>query len=228
MHIEFERRLHLINPEFTANEKITSDIAFSFLNAAQERYVKINYVGDDQTVEKTNTFAKNVDSIKSLVVEKTLNREGQTVLGFAKFRLPHEVAEQYFLYIKSFSKVSGGYKNQVGDKVVANNFIKYDQLQNYATTAYNTPIIRKPAVAFMSDPITKYNYLIVATDKYTTLRDITLMYYRKPLRFDVLQGSNTLSKCELPDSVHNEIVDLAVDMFISEAKYRLNVKQEEQ
>ena len=59
-------------------------------------------------------------------------------------------------------------------------------------------------------------------DAYTTLGNVTLTYYRKPLRFNTTDGA---SKCELPESIHSEIVDLAVNMFITEGKYRLQVKQ---
>ena len=54
----------------------------------------------------------------------------------------------------------------------------------FIKTAYNTPIIRQPAVALVSDPTTKYNYIEVAVDAYTTLGNVTLTYYRKPLRFN--------------------------------------------
>ena len=99
--------------------------------------------------------------------------------------------------------------------------VKYRDLGKFIKTAYNTPIIRQPAVALISDPTTKYMYMEVATDEYTTLGNVILTYYRKPLRFNTTNGA---SKCELPESVHSEIVDLAVNMFITEGRYRLQVK----
>ena len=105
---------------------------------------------------------------------------------------------------------------------VDNQLVKYRDLGKFIKTAYNTPIIRQPAVALVSDPTTKYNYIEVAVDAYTTLGNVTLTYYRKPLRFNTTDGA---SKCERPESIHSEIVDLAVNMFITEGKYRLQVKQ---
>ena len=57
-----------------------------------------------------------------------------------------------------------------------------------------------------------------------------MVYYRKPLRFDVIgvNGTTVLNACELPENVHREIIELAVEMFITEAKYRLNMKQPDQ
>ena len=68
-------------------------------------------------------------------------------------------------------------------------------------------------------------YLEVVVDSFTTLNSIILTYYRKPLRFNTTNGA---SKCELPESVHSEIVDLAVNMFITEGKYRLQTKSSNQ
>lgn len=221
MQIEFERRIQLIDPNLTINEKPNSDLIFSILNEAQDRYVMMNYVGDDQMIAETNTHTKNTDSIKSLLVEKELTSVGSTVNGFIRYRLPNSTSDEYFLYVHSFSKVKGTYKQHTNYVKVDNQLVKYRDLGKFIKTAYNTPIIRQPAVALVSDPTTKYMYLEVAVDAYTTLGNVVLTYYRKPLRFNTTDGA---SKCELPESIHSEIVDLAVNMFISEGKYRLQTK----
>ena len=46
--MEFERRIQLISPDLIIDEKPNSDLIFSILNEAQDRYVMMNYVGDDQ------------------------------------------------------------------------------------------------------------------------------------------------------------------------------------
>jgi len=50
-----------------------------------------------------------------------------------------------------------------------------------------------------------------------------------PKEFNVLNvdNVNVLDRCELPESMHIEIVEGAVEMFVTEAKYRLNLKQNE-
>ena len=58
--------------------------------------------------------------------------------------------------------------------------------------------------------------------KYSSVGTYGNLYLVKPLRFNTTDGA---SKCELPESIHSEIVDLAVNMFITEGKYRLQVKQ---
>ena len=221
MQIEFERRIQLIDPQLIINEKPNSDLIFSILNEAQDRYVMMNYVGDDQLEVETNSQTKNTDSIKSLLVEKELTPSSVTINGFTRYRLPYSSTDEYFLYVHSFSKVKGTYKQYKDYVKVDNQLVKYRDLGKFIKTAYNTPIIRQPAVALISDPTTKYMYMEVATDEYTTLGNVILTYHRKPLRFNTTNGA---SKCELPESVHSEIVDLAVNMFITEGRYRLQVK----
>ena len=70
-------------------------------------------------------------------------------------------------------------------------------------------------------------YLNVLHDEYTKVKKVDLVYYRKPKRFDVIgvDNENILDRCELPENVHMEIVEGAVEMFITEARYRLNMKQ---
>ena len=66
--MEFERRIQLISPDLIIDEKPNSDLIFSILNEAQDRYVMMNYVGDDQMEIETNIYTRNTDSIKSLLV----------------------------------------------------------------------------------------------------------------------------------------------------------------
>lgn len=225
MYVEWQRRVQLISPDLVADNKPTSDVAFSFLNGAQDRFVAINYVGDDQTLTDTNTFAKNVDAIKSLIVQEELQPAGVTPQGFSLFELPTDPNKEYMLYVSSVSMVTGTYKQHTGPIAITNQLVKYKDLDSYTKTAFNNPIIRIPAVGFMSNADTKVTYLAVATDVFTALNGIILTYYRKPLRFNTIPGENVIDKCELPESEHSTIVDMAVEMFITEAKYRLQTKQ---
>lgn len=221
MQMEFERRIQLISPDLTIENKPSSDLIFSILNEAQDRYVILNYIGDDQLISETNSQSKNTDAIKSLLIEKELISSGLTANGFNRFRLPYNTNDEYFLYVHSISKVKGTYKQHTNYVNVDNQLVKYRDLPKYMQTAYNTPIVRQPAVALVSDTTTKYMYMEVAVDKYTTLGNVILTYYRKPLRINTIDRT---TKCELPESVHSEIVDMAVNMFITEGKYRLQTK----
>jgi hypothetical protein len=151
--------------------------------------------------------------------------------------------EDYFLYIRSNSYITSCYKGDVnsipheGTKtpdylyITPNKTIREDHVQNILSTFYNKTILRNPYVVLNAGQATDPSenvYLNVIHDSYTTISKVDLVYYRKPRKFDVIgvDGINVLDHCELDDNVHMEIVEGAVEMFITEAKYRLNTKQD--
>lgn len=227
MQVEFERRVMLMDPNLQLNEKLTSDTIFSFLNAFTKRYVKQIYLLADQTQNNTRAQKVSIDSIKSLITRQvidkteTINSDTNTDL----FKLP----EDYFLYIRSNSLVKSTYKNESLDKAesLPNELIDIESAAKIITTPHNHIILRNPQVIMHSseDQI----YLNVIHDNYTEIEQVDLVYYRMPKEFNVLNVDNikVLDKCELPESMHIEIVEGAVEMFVTEAKYRLNLKQNE-
>ena len=239
MQVEFERRITLMNPAFELKEKLTSDTIFSFLNAFTERFVRNNYLQEDNVADGSRAQKKNADALKGLIVRKVLTKEladaTNTDYNSDKFKLP----EDYFLYIRSNSKVSATYKGAVSTEdgkfleTLINKTISEDDTEKVLSTAFNKAIIRNPYVilnAGKAEDVTEDCYLNVIHDTYTTIENVDLVYYRKPKKFDVIgvDGAKVLDHCELPENVHMEIVEGAVEMFITEAKYRLNMKQPEQ
>lgn len=361
MQMEFERRITLMNPAFELKEKLTSDTIFSFLNAYTERFVRNNYLQEDQVGDGTRAQKKNADALKGLIVRTLLSKNQKDVqntdVNSEKFVLPAD----YFLYIRSNSRVSATYKGLVqniahadisnsqatdyfvneqvsgsgtntstwkivydGDtfnmiyvsgsalspsaidnikfydnstvvktvnnynteltgvadgtitklsfqlaslkftkfelckdstvvstltvksyqefsdldvddddyldflQTVPNKTIREDDVEKIISTYYNRAILRSPYVVLNSgraDDTTDNTYLNVIHDTYTVIEAVDLVYYRKPKRFDVIgvDGVNVLDHCELPENVHMELVEGAVEMFITEAKYRLNM-----
>ena len=299
MQVEFERIIVLMNPEFELKDKLTSDTIFAFLNSAQERYIRNNYLQEDTVQDGTRAQKKNADSLKglitrillslnsavvtvpvitevaystgnldSIVINKDINdivtskvtteysdvylvgvdqKQKKTVTTYtyssdvdvfntdntsARVKLP----DNYFLYIRSNSLISKNYKLETeiaieSDYVITpNKTIREDDVEKIISTFYNKTILRNPYVVLNSGneaDSTDNTYINVIHDEYTTIKKLDLVYYRKPKRFDVIDVDNItiLGTCELPENVHREIVELAVEMFITEAKYRLNMKQ---
>lgn len=241
--VEFERRITLMNPDFELKEKLTSDTIFSFLNAYTERFVRMNYLQEDQVGDNTRAQKKNADTLKGLIVRTVLDTKVEdsdnTDQTSDKFELP----EDYFLYVRSNSYITSCYKGDIttipheGDTVpeylyiTPNNTIREDDVENVLSTFYNRAILRNPYVVLNAGQANETDenvYLNVIHDTYTTISKVDLVYYRKPKKFDVIgvDGVNVLDHCELPENVHMEIVEGAVEMFITEAKYRLNTKQD--
>lgn len=244
MQMEFERRITLMNPDFEIKEKLTSDTIFSFLNAYTERFVRNNYLQKDTVADNTRAQKKNQDALKGLIVRTLLTEKiddpNNTDISSSKFKLPND----YFLYIRSNSYITSCYKGKIEDiigsneelqdylYITPNKTISEDDVEKIISTYYNKAILRSPYVALnagQTDDTTENVYIDIIHDVYTTIGKVDLVYYRKPKRFDVIgvDGINVLDHCELPENVHMEIVEGAVEMFITEAKYRLNIKQPE-
>lgn len=237
MQVEFERRITLMNPDFELKEKLTSDTIFSFLNAYTERYVRINYLQEDQVLDGTRAQKKNADALKGLIVRGLYTMETKDANNTDKVSDRAILPDNYFLYIRSNSLISKNYKiekeitTESEYVVTPNKTIREDDVEKIISTYYNKAIMLNPYVVLNAGNIKDTSdklYINIIHDEYTIIKKLDLVYYRKPKRFDVIgvDGVNVLDHCELPDNVHMEIVEGAVEMFITEAKYRLNMKQD--
>lgn len=238
MQIEFERRITLMNPNFELAEKLTSDTIFSFLNAYTERYVRLNYLQEDAVQDGTRAQKKNADALKGLITRGLYAVEAKDENNTDKTSDRVSLPSDYFLYIRSNSLISKNYKieeeiqNEQDYVVTSNKTIREDDVEKVISTYYNKAIILNPYIVLNAGNNAdeeKKLYLNVIHDEYTTIKKVDLVYYRKPKKFDVIgvDGVNVLDHCELPENVHMEIVEGAVEMFITEAKYRLNMKPED-
>ena len=231
--IEFERRIQLIDDEFIRSNKLNSDTIFTFLNAATERFVKLAYLQKDKIDDNTRAQKKNADAIKGLIVRKTLYSTIQSGLNTDSHTKAFILPSDYCFYIRSNSQITQSYKDEstTQTKIVPNVIISEDDVDKVISTAFNNIILRHPMVvlnAGNADQFSETSYINVIHDSYTNISTIDLVYCRKPKKFNVLNvdGKDVLDHCELPENVHMDIIELAVEMFVTEAKYRLNVKQD--
>lgn len=227
MQKAFETKVSLINSSFLIDEKLTSDTIFQFLNAYTKRFVKQIYLNGDNTENDTRIHKYNLDAIKSLISRKYLKPKKNTrITDLYTKQCP--LPSDYFLYIRSNSLVKTTYLSNKENEIhiIPNNVISVEDSEKVITTPYNQIILRQPQVILCSDE--NIDCLNVIYDKFTELDSIDLIYYRIPKEFNVLNVDNkkVLDHCELPESMHEAIVDGAVEMFITEAKYRLNIKQQ--
>ena len=236
MQVEFERRIQLMNPNFELTEKLTSDTIFSFLNAYCERYVRNNYLQEDMVQDGTRQQKKNADALKGLITRQTLVIATKDSNNTDKTSDRSILPTNYFLYIRSNSLISKNYKldteilSEADYVVTPNKTIREDDVEKIISTYYNKTILRNPYVVLNNgneSDADRELYINIIHDEYTIIKKLDLVYYRKPKRFDVI-GVDSLTifdECELPENVHMEIVEGAVEMFITEAKYRLNMNQ---
>ena len=236
MQVEFERRIQLMNPNFELTEKLTSDTIFSFLNAYCERYVRNNYLQEDMVQDGTRQQKKNADALKGLITRQTLTIATKDSNNTDKTSDRAILPINYFLYIRSNSLISKNYKldteilSEADYVVTPNKTIREDDVEKIISTYYNKTILRNPYVVLNNgneSDADRELYINIIHDEYTIIKKLDLVYYRKPKRFDVIGIDNLtiFDECELPENVHMEIVEGAVEMFITEAKYRLNMNK---
>ena len=236
MQVEFERRIQLMNPNFELTEKLTSDTIFSFLNAYCERYVRNNYLQEDMVQDGTRQQKKNADALKGLITRQTLTIATKDSHNTDKTSDRAVLPTNYFLYIRSNSLISKNYKLdteialEANYVVTPNKTIREDDVEKIISTYYNKTILRNPYVVLNNgneSDADRELYINIIHDEYTIIKKLDLVYYRKPKRFDVIgvDSITVFDECELPENVHMEIVEGAVEMFITEAKYRLNMNQ---
>ena len=210
--IEFERRINEIDPRFKLQNKLTTDIIYSMLSEFQTQYIKSLYAIDDDI---------DGDSNSSI------------------FDFPSD----YYSYIRSNSLVTKNYKsNEILTTAIStpNDILKQNDIKKITNSYYNKgQIIRNPIVVLES---TKSDspYLKVIHDDYTQISNLDITYYCSPYAFNVLKyNDDDLSQgavhsyCELPYSCFEDIVSGAVDMYISQYKFKLyagkdNQKQQQQ
>ena len=236
MQVEFERRIQLMNPNFELTEKLTSDTIFSFLNAYCERFVRNNYLQEDMVQDGTRQQKKNADALKGLITRQTLTIATKDSYNTDKTSDRAILPTNYFLYIRSNSLISKNYKLdteiplEANYVVTPNKTIREDDVEKIISTYYNKTILRNPYVVLNNgneSDADRELYINIIHDEYTIVKKLDLVYYRKPKRFDVIgiDSITVFDECELPENVHMEIVEGAVEMFITEAKYRLNMNQ---
>lgn len=149
-------------------------------------------------------------SIDAEVTEGSLNTS-TLYSGAMRADLSSIPDDDFYLYLLSRSRVDSEWRNN--DLVTPNKFIEY------ATTSYDQPYFR-----MLPASIQGVNLLVLKSLGDTLLDKVLLTYIRKPAKvaLDVDTPGNSVD-CDLPEHVHDEIVDLTVQSMLID----LRAKQEE-
>ena len=220
----FEQRLITISPTFKGIEKLTSDVIFQYLNEYTQKYVKMNYLKLDQ-LTTNRTIVKTIANISSLLTNTVIAKTTRTADSLDKYLDYFTLPSDYFLYVRSVSGITSSFidTNLSAGSITPNVIGKDEDINKVISAYYNNIILPNPYI------IINGNEARVLHDKYTTIDNLSLVYYRLPKEFNVIgvNGTTILDQCELPENTHQEIVEGAVDMFITEYKFKLQAKADD-
>lgn len=241
MQIEFERQVQIISPDLIIANKLTSDDIFTILYNAASRFLRNNFLQSDLLINDSTALKKHNDNLRTFIkhIRLPLQRETENTDLTTEFVI---LPDDYLAYVRSNSIVSQNFllnKEELDPlkwTITPNNIIKEEDVDAIITTYYNRPILPNPYVVAnvgFTEPLNDNELdqrLSIIHDSYTVIQEIDLVYVRKLRKFLPIADPNNpeiVLECELPESTHQEIVEMAVEMFITEWKYRLNTQQSE-
>ena len=222
MVYEFQRLLETMSIEFEGPEKLDTDTMLRFLNWAYDRYIKEKYLSGRTFIENIYNIINNVNDLSRLI--ETFNDAlygGATYDSLKFFTLPSD----YVYYVRADVNIhrDGGPLDTdpigTNDVWIPAQAIEFSQIDELLTTDINKPIIEKPAVYIVNSG---RGHVII--DSYTIANEIQLTYLRKPKELAFKNEFGEEMECELAGYLHEEIVKLAVEIYMMDYKLRLSQK----
>lgn len=214
--IEFERRLYALDPSFEIGRKLDTDTIYAYLNEAQRSVFQKLYNAAMQ-LPADQTTNKFIDSnLNKFVNHKELQK---SIVSNDAYDLP----EDFFSYLRSISTINSSYQSSETEKHVQNAFFKQEYISKTNDDYFDSgAIVRKPIAILQTDDDSKQK-LHVMHDKYTTLNGVHLYYYRLPKNMSLFENVD----CELPVSCFEELVETALQLYLTYAKGSLNAEKEQ-
>ena len=217
-------------------EPTTDDILY-FLNKSQENFVTNNFSGINDTRRGFEQSQRLIDELKTIYKKDVgINTvyAGVPLNGFHidKAILPNDMmfmisSRSNCFYSKSldvFDTPTIGQQREIAvgkesaSFIVDNNFSQSDDIYSLLHDPFNTTKKTSPLVDVNE------NFINVYTDENFFVNKVFINYLKKPQEIIFLgSGNNNNQDCELPDFVHENIVEDAVNLLLqSLSKLRTN------
>lgn len=202
--IAFERQLSTISPGYNVKIKLPSDTIFFYLNRAKNEYVKQLYRGFQQNQELS-------DKLRTLVKATTYQEADFTVeenKWIAKYPDNYLFALGEETYISIINNACPTLVTKVRDVIEA-TIETVDRILENSLSEYHLHHNQARPVRLHSE-----NSIILITDGNYNINKYKLTYLRPA---EDLGNNLTQEYQDLPEHTHQEIVDAAVNMYISQA-----------
>lgn len=239
-HIQFQLRADKIDSN--AYDQVLPEEVDVYLNLAQRRFVKERFeprsnshqVGFEQSI-------KRIEDLRHLLKEQVLNAFYSSLVTLeGTYTDTVSFPEDYFLPIKgsavvhfnedgvTFTEepvmdgtVTVGNKRQIvgleyGERVSGLRPSQQQDILAIATAPFNGTRIKSPLYIFQGD------YIHLITDDTFIVHEVNLTYLRLPEPVS-LSGNKPI---DFPEGMHDEIIDMAVRMLLSDINAMTPSKQQ--
>ena len=218
MQMAFDTRIQLVSEAEVIKTKPDSFTILQFLNRAQEKYITENYLSRGSLQDNIEFIQRRSGALRYII-----SRAQQTISSSAMpdGGLQIDLPADFLYYMKSYSKITNTLAEVTSFTWSPNRVINHNELDRVTNGVFNIPILREPCIVFEEETAILY------IDKDTALEsggtdNYYMIYLRQPKTMVLSSpGSGEVTTCELDDFVHNDIVELAVQMYIIDYKYRL-------
>ena len=217
MQIEFDTRIQLAVPSTEVIIKPDSTTIFMFLNEAQDKFIKARYTGYNADNVSFEQNQKSTDELKTIVKSANIS----TIAG-TNLNKPNSYT----------ASLPADYKYLLSDEVIftADDFsgTPFEQRAGITDCTYDT------YRSHIEDPYSEHRYhyetakplrlisenkVELVTDGNYTINVYYITYLKEPLEISLGVDGND---CELPEDVHQDIVALAVNLYLANISSQIN------
>ena len=217
MQIELERRIILQNPERAVKNKLSSDILFTFLNEALDKFVKTRYSGINYKREGFEQSQKRIDDLRTLVINTDLSCTNDAKATY-RFTLP----DDYMILLGDTAGIQPMNENECwpysfdeeGNKIYNTHYSDtiegtietVDRIKENSLSEFHLRYNKAKPIRLISG-----NNVVLITDGKYKVSKYTIQYLKKPSKLVV----STEEYTDLPEHTHIEIVKLALQLFLA-------------
>lgn len=223
MQYEFTKLIQEMDEIFEAIKRPSSETIFRMLNYATDRYIKEKYLSGPSMKANIQEIQYRSDDLRNLISLNYITSPRTPAAKIYDEELTIDLPTDYMFYMRSDSKILRSVTPAMSaPEWTPNRIANYDEIDKIVTSPTNKPILRKPVIVFNENEDIRLFH-----DRYTTISSFSLTYLRRPklLVLDVSDPNTQTTECELALHTHEDVVKLAVSMYIDEYKTHLTTSK---